>query len=227
MANKYGPKIVTDGLVLCVDAASSKCYSGSGTNANDLSGNDYTCTLINGTAFSTDNKGVFIFDGTNDRMSTTATSTYINSTYEIWANRTASGNTFNMILGKTRPYFAMRSENTFFATFRSAGVDRSITSTGITIVNDTWYHVVYTTEYTDPSTVIRLYINGELNTSSTFTGQIDTSHLSTTPFQIGNYNTNTNYSFYGKISSVKLYNIALSATDVINNYNATKGRFGL
>ena len=69
MAFNYSPKIVTNGLVLALDAANKKSYPGSGTTWSDLSGNGYTATLLNGTAFSSINFGTFVFDGTNDNAS--------------------------------------------------------------------------------------------------------------------------------------------------------------
>jgi len=69
MAYRNGPKIITDGLVLCLDAAISKSYPGSGTTWYDLSGNGINGSLINGTSFVNVNKGVLNFDNTNDYVS--------------------------------------------------------------------------------------------------------------------------------------------------------------
>ena len=66
MAFFNSPNIVTNGLVLAWDAANPKSYPGSGTTVYDLSGNGNNGTLYNGTGFSTNYKGVFTFDGTND-----------------------------------------------------------------------------------------------------------------------------------------------------------------
>ena len=69
MATNYNPSIVTDGLVLCFDAANPKSYPGSGTTWYDLSGNDNHGTLLNEPSFSSDKGGCFVFDGTDDRIS--------------------------------------------------------------------------------------------------------------------------------------------------------------
>ena len=66
MAFNRGPKIVTQGLVLALDAASNNSYPGSGTTWKDLSGNNNTGTLVNGPTFSSANGGTFILDGSND-----------------------------------------------------------------------------------------------------------------------------------------------------------------
>jgi len=65
----YGPKIVTSGLVLCLDAANKRSYPGTGTTWTDLSGNSNNGTLINGPTFNAGNQGGIVFDGTNDYIS--------------------------------------------------------------------------------------------------------------------------------------------------------------
>ena len=66
MATLYSPKIVTDGLVLCLDAGNNKSYPSSGTAWNDLSGNNNNGTLTNGPTFTGSFGGSIVFDGTND-----------------------------------------------------------------------------------------------------------------------------------------------------------------
>ena len=71
MSLSRGPKIVTNGLVLYLDAANKKSYPGSGTTWTDLSGNNNTGTLTNGPTFDSNNGGSIVFDGTNDYVSNT------------------------------------------------------------------------------------------------------------------------------------------------------------
>jgi hypothetical protein len=71
MGFNYSPKIVTDGLVLCLDAANSRSYPGSGTTWFDLSGNGNNGTLANGPTFNANNNGSIVFDGTNDYVEIT------------------------------------------------------------------------------------------------------------------------------------------------------------
>ena len=66
MGIKVGPKIVKDGLVFHLDAANTRCYSGSGLTAYELKTGGIGGTFVNGTGFGTTNLGYFIFDGTND-----------------------------------------------------------------------------------------------------------------------------------------------------------------
>ena len=67
--NHGGKPIVTDGLVLCLDAANPKSYPGSGTTWTDLSGNGNNGTLVNGVGYNSDNGGSLSFDGVNDYVS--------------------------------------------------------------------------------------------------------------------------------------------------------------
>ena len=68
MALAHSPRIVTDGLVLHLDAANTKSYSGSGTDWKDFSGKDNDTTLVNSPTYSSNNAGYFNFDGSNDSV---------------------------------------------------------------------------------------------------------------------------------------------------------------
>ena len=65
-----GPDIITDGLVLYLDAANTKSYIGSGTTWKDLSGNSNDGTLTNGPTFDSGNSGSIVFDGVDDFVTT-------------------------------------------------------------------------------------------------------------------------------------------------------------
>ena len=89
MAVAGGPNIVEDGLVLALDAANKKSYPGSGTVWSDLSGNSNDGTLTNGPTFSSNNSGIFSFDGANDIVVGPATVNSLSSTtmtISIWTN---------------------------------------------------------------------------------------------------------------------------------------------
>jgi len=83
MATSYSPKIITDGLVLCLDAADRKSYSGSGSTWTDRSGNGNDFTGYNSPAFSSDNGGNIAFDGTNEWYETTNLG-LSDHTKEVW-----------------------------------------------------------------------------------------------------------------------------------------------
>jgi hypothetical protein len=90
-----GPNIVTDGLILALDAASPKSYPGSGTTWYDLTTNSLDATLYNGVSFSTNKQGTMVFDGVNDYgQISSSTLTAINIfTFELWFNRTGIATT--------------------------------------------------------------------------------------------------------------------------------------
>ena len=90
MSNNYGPKIITDGLVLCLDAADQNSYSGSGNTWTDLSGNGNNGTLINGPTFTSENYGSIIFDGSNDYMSVNNNYNHFAETVIVWAKSNTS-----------------------------------------------------------------------------------------------------------------------------------------
>ena len=68
MSIRGGPDIIEDGLVLHLDAAETKSYSGTGDIFTDLTGSSHYGKIVNGSSFLTDNCGVFSFDGTNDHI---------------------------------------------------------------------------------------------------------------------------------------------------------------
>jgi hypothetical protein len=85
MGTQGGPGIVTDGLVLSLDAANKKSYPGSGTAWTDLSGAGKSGTLTNGPVFSSDNVGIIDFDGSNDyiQLQSDGTGTFNNQIFSL------------------------------------------------------------------------------------------------------------------------------------------------
>ena len=227
MAFHYSPKAVTDGLVLCVDAANRKSYAGHGTTINDLSGNGRNGVLTNGPTFSTTNAGTISFDGTNDKIilnDTLATAfTTLYWTTDIWFKINDGYAGYDVMLGNGYPfqlYFqagkikAYLSSNAPSAAYFLSGM----TSTQ-TLSVDTWYNLIFVRS----NTAYYYYINGALDkTSSSNTSVMAVGQN----LQIGNLWTNNDtYAWDGDISNVKIYNKALSPIEVLQNYNATKNRF--
>jgi hypothetical protein len=87
MALSHSPSIVTDGLVLCLDAGNPKSYPGSGTTWTDLSGNGNNGTLVNGVGYSGDNLGSLSFDGVNDYYNRALTASEIQQNYNALKGR--------------------------------------------------------------------------------------------------------------------------------------------
>ena len=233
MAGKCGPDIIENGLVLALDAANKNSYPGSGTSWKDLSGNGNNGTLTNGPTFNVSNQGSITFDGTNDYIDI-ADSTSLNPTIlsiESWFKITAFSSNQNIInKGYTfvsEPYISYTLKmdgvsspyNTIAIEASVGGVRKALTST-TTLSANIWYNVVSTYD----GSTFKLYINSiqESNTLSS-TGTISSYN---TPLQIGRWGTQGSQYFNGNIAIAKIYNRALTATEILQNYNATKSRFG-
>ena len=220
MAFHYSPKIVTDGLVLALDAANRKSYSGSGTVWKDLSGKANNGTLTNGPVFltsksnSVSNIGAFDFDGTNDLVECTAL-TSTNFTNSLWMS-VDTKNT-NGIISWT--VGTVRRELLFVAGDISIVYGSSKYRRGPVISsNGVWTNVVGTYDGITPL----IYVNG---VSQTLGSELAAGAGAADKCYIGRTAFSTPYYFNGKMANVLIYNKALTATEVLQNYNATKTRF--
>jgi hypothetical protein len=218
MGIAYNPTIITNGLVLCLDAGNTKSYPGSGTTWTDLSGNGNTGTITNGPTYSSSNGGSLVFDGVND--SVYMTNPGISQTFSVssWINCTNVASS-NNIVSKNGPYF-MRivSSKVRFNVLTDGGW---LFQDGTTVLsNNVWYNL---TMVYDGSTW-KGYINSNLEFSVPKTGLITSNsslYIGYTP-DVGEQ-----AGFNGNISQVSIYNRALTASEIQQNYNATKSRFGL
>ena len=246
MSLSHSPKIVTDGLVLCLDAANPRSYPKSGTTWSDLTGSENgTLTNMDAANFSSDNRGILSFDGSNEIVSFSDKDKYsfgdYNSDYpftlETFFNcsNVSSGAFFKGLIGKdngsSREWALLIVSGTskvrVFIKNRGGGDQQSIDTTS-TISNNTWYHAVATYDGSGGSsayTGLKLYINGvfESPTSTFAQGYVAMSNTSAN-LTVGNYFGSSNY-FNGKIATTRIYNRALTADEVRQNYNATKRRF--
>lgn len=220
MSYFHGPRIVTDGLVLCLDAGNSKSYPGSGTTWTDLSGNGNNGTLVNGVGYNSNNVASLVFDGSNDYVSGNITT--INSwSMCIWYLSTDitsqavfypfSGTTSSNGLGFGGTFDINIVNRWYF--FDGTNIFSSINTA---ITTNIWYNLVVTKN----STIYNLYTNGSLSLNGSGV------NLSLTQYNLGRRGDNQWYS-KGNISQVSIYNRALSAQEIQQNYNALKGRFDL
>ena len=233
MSIDYSPKIVTDGLVFCMDFASVKCYPGSGASCTDLSGNNFNGELINSPPYtsSTNNK-FFSFTGdTNNRLIRIPNSTLLDTqtpSVEVWirTNATNQGG-FWFEKGTVNTQYSLFQEgvNIQWRQNFTAGLSTFSTGTATTAgLNTTnWFQVTGT--YVSGSR--KLYVNGILKNSDSATGTIATSNGGMSIGIYGGYNSGRGYAYNGDIAIVRVYNKVLLASEVLNNYNALKNRFGL
>ena len=216
-----GPKIVTSGLLLALDAADKLSYRGSGTTWRNLASNNFNCTLTNGPTFSGANMGSIVYDGADDSGTCNlVTSDANNVTLEAWFKITTLPGTIILYNGNSAAsgygftHGACGATSTTLYVF-FGGLNCNVVSyAGMT--TNVWYQAVYT-RTTTPSTSNILYINGisrSTNTSSNPNAPAGTTSIGDPGYP-------------GYISIARIYNRALTATEVLQNYNATKGRYGL
>jgi hypothetical protein len=220
-----GPNIVTNGLTLYVDGANSKSYPGEGTVWKDLSAMGNDLTFSDSPEY--DNK-TMIFSGNSNTASLSYVSSYgVNNTWEAWINRNKSINTYNMYMGKFLPYFSFRGDsNRIFFSINISG-QKSV-QTLSTYSNNTWLGVSFTTNYDSINelTELRIYVNGKLNMDPEFfSGSVGNNGYR---FIVGDgQNPTLWYPFSGSISCIRVYNRTLSSEEILQNFNALRGRFGI
>lgn len=207
--------VLTD-LVLYLDAGESASYSGTGTTWSDLStsGNNGT---IDGPTYSTANGGVFDFDGSNDKV-TTSDMFDPNSDFTVnaWVNQDDAAN--NTIISRSSSSGALQIR--FNSSSNVQVVDSFVTDvgafTGFTASTATWYNICVTRS----SNTYSLYLDGFFVSSFT-----NSNSYSNAPNVIGDNLGVSTESFNGKIAAVLAYTRALSATEILNNHNAFVSRF--
>lgn len=263
MSFSYSPKVTTNGLILYLDAANTKSYSGSGVNWDDLTVNQNGSTLTNGPTFSSSNLGIISFDGTNDyseitnktsllefqptqpysvfvwfrgpsAQTTALVSNMDNSGtvfpgWDLMFNHVEAANTIAMHLISNWPLNAIKISVTYDFT---ANLNR-------------WIFFGYTYDGSCPVSSanvlssVNFYFNGDLYTTGKTIRVIDGFNSSSETIT---YSTNQRFRVAGRwntvlggssllatvtMSNVQIYNRVLNSTEVLQNYNSLKGRFGL
>ena len=225
-------RVVQSGLVLNLDAGVSASYPGSGTTWTNLLGAGNNGTFGASTAaptYSSANGGAIVFDGTNDYVSAPAINLTTAGTISAWFFKTGTGTPdggnvvdifSNINTGGTNGWaFGLNTSTNkidfYIANNGGFGVEDFSTQT---ISNNTWYNVVVT--YNGSNKII--YINGVQD--STFASSVN--GTTTTTWSIGARNTGVR-NFQGNIPQVSIYNRALSAAEVAQNFSALRGRFGV
>lgn len=226
MASRIGygtPPIVTDGLTLLLDAANPKSYVAGSTAVNDLSGYRNNGTLVNGVGFTSSDAGIFTFDGTNDtiNLGVGPTTLGMDGSFSVSVAFKNSGLRGGIVSSNTGTSLGYQYE----LSIGNNGAYLSTTFYGGGSINaqtelNKWYIATHTFDNSNKSS--KLYVNGVFITSTTMA----TSLLATSNLIIGWYGYGGAY-FNGQLSNVMIYNKALSSTDVLQNYNSLKSRFGL
>ena len=249
MAFNYSPKIVTDGLVLYLDAANTKSYVSGSTTWTDISRSGLNGTLINGPTFSSANGGSIVFDGVDDYVQSLNVphSALLSNTIEVaFKVNSYSGTGKFAIAGynlNALRNFSDSSTGMIYVESNNKIKSSVITTTqvyrGVTSVTNISLQTYYVATLVRDmiNGVLLLYINGVLESQNTFDVSSYALWPPASPIYVGSnnfiiayYDSNnwgTGPYFNGSISNVKLYNRVLSQAEITQNFNATKTRFGL
>jgi hypothetical protein len=232
MGIQYNPRIVTDGLVLALDAGNTKSYPGSGTTWTDVSGNGNTGTLTNGPTYSSANGGSIVLDGVNDYVNS-GTGLALSGSWTISGFvRSSVSSAIQVIIGRTgdsstsyaQNYVIYINTNNKFRCGTDADSYKYAEST-TTMITNTWYYV--TGLYNATTKILSIYINGNFEGSSTaLVGNPTTAGAQYITLGANDGLTIANR-LTGNIPKVSIYNRALSATEVSQNFNALRSRFSI
>ena len=213
-----GPRISRDELVAYYDATNPKSYSGSGNTVYDLSGNGRNGTLTNGVAYSSNNRGYFIFDGSNDYIdcSSIPSTFWVDNSWSVafWIKFDGINIGIDQgICGTSSLLHLLQRGNNFHLGLY--GND----STSVTVpVANNWYHVVFC--YNNLNYVQRIFINGVIDRSNTGAK----SSISGANTTIGKVSWAYGH-FKGQIASAQFYNRNLSADEVRSLYLSSAQKY--
>jgi len=238
MATLYGANVVTDGLVLSLDAANPKSYPGSGTTWYDLSGNGYDATLYNGATISNgvseQQYSTAVYEGGNDFIQVNnydVAATPAPLSYTCWFNFFSAGRdtaqqTMTLIgpagtspTGAGMSLAVLNDERLWGLVYDSGGNQYQVRNTSGEILQpDTWYMATMTHD----GSSAKIYLNTSLYHQVSLSGYL--------PYTTENFTIGLNriyFHFGGYMSDVKVYNKALSEAEIKQNFNAMRGRFGI
>ena len=210
-----GPDIITDGLLIALDAGSERSYSGSGTSVSNIIDNS-TYTLTNGLVKASDKGGTWDYDGVDDYIQGPTTSFGALSAYTIafWCRRDAES---RMYIGTSNNHFYWYGDNSW-RWVTSNGSAELYYSKNVSIPAGTWGYYVATYDGTNT----KVYRQGVYQDNKASTGTVN---FDAGTFRFGYYAGSSTYAFNGLGGNIYLYNRALSAAEVTQNYNAQKNRF--
>jgi len=223
MAFSNGPRVVTNGAISLLDAADRNSYPGSGTTWQDMVGTFRTFTLTNGPTFDSANGGSIVFDGVDDYALYNDDIQTSLITVSVWVYKTSSS-TNQGIANRSNTAWVLAQVSGSIQTFVSTV--GAFIDTGYVIPLNEWTNIVFTYSGTGLSGSQIVYVNGtNVFSSASGSGNLP-ARIRGGTFTIGRYLGNNSY-WGGRISQFQLYSRALSSSEVLQNYNTQKSRFGL
>jgi len=223
MAVNTRNSIVTNGLVLALDAGNTKSYTSGSTTWRDISGNNNSGSLLNGPTFSSQNGGSIAFDGVDD-YGALSSNLVLNGPF-TWiincrSNTLSAAENRQTYLAGSNNWFEQSDNDTLFVVNTNEVSFNLELPVGI-LPQNTWYNIAVTRKVDN---TFDFYYNGIKQTlrsgdTTPVSGSYNISRLGAIVGG-GRY-------WNGNIAQILIYNKALSSTEVLQNYNATKTRFGL
>jgi len=241
MGLAHGTNIVKDGLVFYMDAMNLRTWSGPPSySVNSLVGS-VTGSIFNDTSGSFGNRNSFDFDGTDDRITTNITGNALLGsnnpyTFSAWIKPSNPGSSSTQaIFGgyshwSNFHFFGFFVKNGYAGYYYSGGGGlwgpKWDTAADTPVTENVWQNITYTWTGTTDQTR-KIYINNVLKKTQTESG--GGGIVSAVLMNVGSfrYMSQNNSHFQGDIGPIQLFNRALSTQELIQNYNALKGRFSL
>jgi hypothetical protein len=219
--SKFANTIVQQGLVLNLDAGNPYSYAGAGATWYDVSGNSYNGVLTSGPTYSTTNGGIINFDGVDDYSISTVANIPASSTVGIWIK--SSNYDVKIPISINGDSYGSGPNIFFYSGLINWNIGDSADNpfTNSSYPDSNWHYIVVTN---DSSTNAKLYVDGVLIGTAAYRS---TASTVSNNFWIGRFHGDNNYTINASVGITHLYNRVLSASEVLQNYNATKGRFGL
>lgn len=218
----FGPNVISENLIFHMDVANTKSYPKSGDSATDLSGYQYDINLVGGTSYDSENLGSFSYDGQDDYVLVTGNtytfvSGYTYETYFYWDGAVINGyaglyvgdGSKRTLIDSSGKYLTQTNNGDFY-------------STNSPVIPHQWSHFSYTIDFQNEMEY--MYHNGELVGSQPRVISYD---FPIEDWKIGWGSINsTYYVFSGKISTCKIYDRYFSSSEVYQNYNGLRSRYG-
>jgi hypothetical protein len=212
--------IVTSGLVIHLDAGDAASYPGSGTAWTDLSGNGNNGTLTNGPTYSAADGGQIVFDGVNDEVIISGSRTVTEATFEIWLKRTGTVNSAGFFYnrdGSNTAGIAAYSNGTSLGYNWADDAGAWGWNSGLTVPLNGWAQCVASISGSSAT----LYVN-----QSSATNTLTHGSQTLSQFRLARDTIAPRF-LVGSIAIARFYNRALSVSEVTQNFNANRGRYGL
>lgn len=245
MALQHSPSIVTSSLVYCADAGNPRSYPGSGTRWFDATGNGNTGTLVNGPTYSSSNLGSIAFDGIDDYSTSTPTPTILQGNPDLtimgfyYRTGNFSSKGFWGIGGSNAGGTGQGINNWNFSNTNEITIDswgQSTFTTGQTYPLNTWIGVAWR-KINGPMTRANCTISIFNGTMTNYTGSgltvlraeaaTNLAINSIGGLTLGSISVDTGYCAPATISNHYIYNRVLSDAEILQNFNALRGRYGI